>query len=106
MKFSWIFIVLIFLITWNCQNQNPSTIKDNQSPFTLVYYAIPNCANCERVKATLSAIQQQYPETFKLVVMSTTSDEGKADLQMYQLGSHGLLIFKKDRLFRPVPGRF
>ncbi len=108
MKFIQLTVLVVlglFLLSTGCQEQKTDGAPPNQAAFTLVYYAIPNCSNCARVKNTLTAIQEQYPAIYHLVVLPTTSDEGKADLQMYQLGSHGLLIFAGDQMIKSVPGR-
>ncbi len=106
MKRYWILSLLSLLLAWNCQQQNPGSKVEGNGKFTLVYYAIPKCSNCARIQATLESIQKRYPQTFHLIVLSTASEEGKADLQMYRLGSHGLLIFNNDQLLKAVPGHF
>ncbi len=105
------FIVLIFLfLGTGCQHQQSETER-NATPgafkLTLVYYAIPNCSNCARITAFLKQLERDKSGQIHVVVQDATTPAGKADRTMYQLGSHGLLIFdNQDQLLKAIPGHF
>ena len=54
----------------------------------------------------MNGLEQTYQGKLRVIIVDATTDDAKADLSLYQLGSHGLFIYDaRDQLIRTIPGK-
>ncbi|NOX37210.1 MAG: hypothetical protein GXO78_06700 [Calditrichaeota bacterium] len=54
----------------------------------------------------MNGLEQTHRGKLRVVIVDATTADAKADLSLYQLGSHGLFIYDaQDQLLKTIPGK-
>lgn len=60
--------------------------------FTVMYYYMPGCSDCDQAKNAVMALEQDFPGQVKVESMDATSPEGAKMARMLGFKEQGLVI--------------